>query len=131
MSNALFAIEIYRHAGTWCFTDEERGLIHEPFVSGIPELIDDCINQLKEHEEKRYRITFGEKQFPGSAEYLRFHFEEYEGAWYSKQMTDNQIDPNAKIGWLCPATLKFFLYFPKKIYFSITPTSSTHYEVQQ
>lgn len=121
MSNALFVIEIYRHAGTWCFTDEKRDLIHEPFVSGIPELINDCINQLETSKDNRYRITFSEKQFPESKEYLRFHFEEHGGAWYSKQVTEKNTEQNTKIGWLCPATLKFFSCFPKRIYFWITP----------
>lgn len=122
MSNALFAIEIYRHAGTWCFTDEKRGLLHEPFVSGIPELIDDCITRLIPHEGKSYRITFSEKQFPDSKEYLYFHSEEHGGAWYLKQNTGETINLNSKKGWLCPATLKFFSYFPKEIYFSILPS---------
>jgi len=131
MSNSLFTIKIYRFAGTWCFTDKKRNLINEPFISGIPELIDECIEQINPQKDeqklnKSYRITFSEKQFPGALSYLRFLFEEYGGAWYSKQIIDEEIDLKAKTGWLCPATLKFFVNFPKKIYFLISSIDIEH-----
>jgi len=131
MSNSLFTIKIYRFAGTWCFTDKKRNLINEPFISGIPELIDECIEQINPQKDeqklnKSYRITFSEKQFPGALNYLRFLFEEYGGAWYSKQIIDEEIDLKAKTGWLCPATLKFFVNFPKKIYFLISSIDIEH-----
>lgn len=117
MSNSLFTIEIYKHAGTWCFTDEKRDLIHEPFVCGIPELINDSIKELD--KSLTYRITFSENKFPGAKDYLRYLLEDSGGAWYSKQIVDQDVDKHAKNGWLCPATLKFFKCFPKKIYFAV------------
>ena len=30
----------YRHNGTWVFDDVSAGLVQEPFVAGVPEMID-------------------------------------------------------------------------------------------
>ncbi len=40
MSNEIHVIAPYRHASTWVFDDPAVGLQAEPFVSGIPEMID-------------------------------------------------------------------------------------------
>ena len=40
MANAMLVIFPYRYEGTWVFDDERVGLEREPFVSGIPEMID-------------------------------------------------------------------------------------------
>ena len=40
MANAIHVIVPYRHASTWVFDDPRVGLSQEPFVSGIPEMID-------------------------------------------------------------------------------------------
>ncbi|MCK5676729.1 MAG: hypothetical protein KAH99_06910, partial [Verrucomicrobia bacterium] len=42
-SNSLLVIAPYRHANTWVFDDSSRGLLQEPFVAGIPELIDKLV----------------------------------------------------------------------------------------
>jgi hypothetical protein len=39
-TNSIFVVFLYRAEGTWVFDDERAGLVREPFVSGIPELID-------------------------------------------------------------------------------------------
>jgi hypothetical protein len=38
--NAIMVIAPYRHEGTWVFDDPSAGLVKEPFVAGIPEMID-------------------------------------------------------------------------------------------
>jgi hypothetical protein len=40
VANAIHVIVPYRHASTWVFDDPRVGLSQEPFVSGIPEMID-------------------------------------------------------------------------------------------
>ena len=42
MSNQIMAIAPYWHegVGTWVFDDPAAGLQQEPFVSGVPEMID-------------------------------------------------------------------------------------------
>ena len=39
-ANALLVIQPYRSHGTWVFDDPAVGLVREPFVSGIPQMID-------------------------------------------------------------------------------------------
>jgi len=111
MANAMLCIEIYRFNGTWCFTDAERNLLHEPFVLGIPEIIDRALEEQKLTEEgKNYRILFAAQEFPSSHGALTRQNEEFGGSWYSW---------NEQEGWLCPATLKFFCEFPDTIYFKL------------
>ncbi|WP_238845912.1 hypothetical protein [Nostoc edaphicum] len=46
MSNSIMVIFPYRHNQTWVFDDERMELIQEPFVSGIPEMIDILVDVL-------------------------------------------------------------------------------------
>ncbi len=39
MSNAMMVIYPYREQYTWVFDDERVGLVREPFVQGVPEMI--------------------------------------------------------------------------------------------
>lgn len=121
MKNALYVIEIYRHAGTWCFTDTERDLVHEPFVLGIPEFID---QNIKTHNlgslDSNYRVIFSEDSFPAYQGLLAFQEREHGGAWYQMLVPKNKVKTDEKEqGWLCPATLKFFADFPESIYFKL------------
>lgn len=116
MFNSMITIEIYRHAGTWCFTDEARGLLHEPFVLGIPKMIDKLIENIEDQKNKTtYAITFSERQFPTCSTRLTKLEEEHGGAWYELNSESNTTER----GWLCPATLKFFSNFPDEIYFTL------------
>lgn len=105
----MLCIEIYEFNGTWCFTDQERELVHEPFVSGIPEIINTVLKNNSLYEDgKNYRVLFAEQEFPQCHGVLNQTRKEFSGAWY---------DWNDQEGWLCPATLAFFDHFPEKIYF--------------
>lgn len=105
----MLCIEIYKFNGTWCFTDHKRELVHEPFVLGVPEIIDAVLHETSLYKEnKNYRILFSEEEFPCSHGALTQVREEFNGAWYER---------NGQEGWLCPATLAFFPHFPEKIYF--------------
>ena len=44
----MMIIEIYRHHGTWAFTDSSKYLTDEPFVAGISEIIDEFIEKFSE-----------------------------------------------------------------------------------
>jgi hypothetical protein len=46
MSNAIMVIFPYRYHHTWVFDDERVGLVKEPFVSGIPEMIDRLVQDI-------------------------------------------------------------------------------------
>jgi hypothetical protein len=101
MANVIHVIMPYRHASTWVFDDLRVGLSQEPFVSGIPEMIDTMFESIP-NAEKGFRLLFASQPFPGYQVKLEKVREEYEGVWY--RWADNAE------GWLCPA---LFLYFPQ------------------
>jgi len=43
MTNALRVIAPYWFEGTWVFDDDTVGLVREPFVEGVPEMIDELV----------------------------------------------------------------------------------------
>jgi hypothetical protein len=96
-----YVIVPYRHASTWVFDDPPVGLSQEPFVSGIPEMIDTIVANIP-NAETGFRLLFASEPFPGYRVKLEKVREEYEGVWY--RWADNAE------GWLCPA---LFLYFPQ------------------
>ncbi len=107
-SNSLFVIAPYRHAGTWVFDDASRGLIKEPFVSGIPELIEELVADIPNAGEG-FRLTFSAQEFPGFKDKLVWKRKDLGGNWYYSESFKAE-------GWLCPALLKYFSQAPKKIY---------------
>lgn len=123
--NSLLALEIYRHLGCWCFTDHDRGLRHEPFVLGMTEIIDYVINEYKLGDLiGPYRIIFSANKFPKHQGHLFYQYAEDNGTWYALSTPAKHIiDEDSPRGWLCPATLEFFDYFPKFIYFKIEPVN--------
>ena len=46
MANALMVIAPYWYQGTWVFDDEAVGLNKEPFVAGVPEMIDNLVKAI-------------------------------------------------------------------------------------
>lgn len=112
--NAMFFITLRRENGMWCFTDRERGLVKEPLVAGIPEILEELIldNDIPMKKAvKGLRVVFAGKEFPGAQIKLTRGKKESGGAWYS---TDDELE-----GWLCPALLKFFKTAPTKLYVAV------------
>jgi hypothetical protein len=62
-SNSVFVIAPYRYAGTWVFDDPDRGLRQEPFVAGIPKVIDKIVKDIPD-AEKGFRLLFSAESFP-------------------------------------------------------------------
>ena len=81
MANAIHVIVPYRYASTWVFDDPRVGLSQEPFVSGIPEMIDTIVANIP-NAEKGFRLLFASEPFPGYQVELEKVREEYEGVWY-------------------------------------------------
>lgn len=119
--NSMLTIQIYKHDGLWCFTDDSRDLLHEPFVLGMSEIITHVIKLFNIGSEQDYfRITFSSNKFPQHQGKLYYQYSEYDGAWYClNTIKDENPNENDLKGWLCPATLKFFEIFPKSIYFKV------------
>jgi hypothetical protein len=107
-SNSLLVIAPYRHAGTWVFDDSGRGLSKEPFVAGIPELIDKLVADIP-NADKGFRLTFSAHEFPGFEDKLVWKRKDVSGNWYYSETFKAE-------GWLCPALFKYFKEAPKTIY---------------
>jgi len=108
MTNAMMVIFPYRYEETWVFDDDRVGLEREPFVSGVPEMIDILVKNIP-HAEKGFKLLFSGNPFPGyQAEFIRDR-EQYGGHWYLWK--EHNLE-----GWLCPALFKYFQEAPEKLY---------------
>jgi hypothetical protein len=98
----------YKHNQTWVFDDERMGLVQEPFVSGVPEMIEVLIRGI-DNVDEGFKLLFSASPFPGYQAELTWLKEEYNGNWYA--WNQNNME-----GWLCPALFKYFNQPPEKIY---------------
>jgi hypothetical protein len=105
--NALMQILAYRHNAGWSFDDAAVGLVAEPFVAGIPAMIDILAEQVGATDQ--IALTFAPTEFPGSMIRLDRTGEEFGGNWY--QWAERNLT-----GWLCPALLHYFATAPDVIY---------------
>jgi len=107
-ANSLMIIEPYRYAGTWVFDDPRVRLEREPFVSGIPEMIDDMVKDIP-NAEKGFRLLFSAQPFPDYTHKLEWRRGDQTGNWYYSEKFDKE-------GWLCPGLFKYYEEAPKEIY---------------
>ena len=106
--NQIRVIRPYRLHGTWVFDDDRVGLVQEPFVSGVPEMIDDLVRGIP-GAELGFRMLFSSSPFPGFQRQLTWKCEEYGGNWY--RMEDSVME-----GWLCPALFRYYETAPANLY---------------
>lgn len=107
-ANSLMVIEPYRYADTWVFDDKRVGLEQEPFISGIPEMIDGMVKDIP-NADKGFRLVFSTQPFPGHELELVWKRQEKGGNWY-------YCPPLDKEGWLCPALFRYYQKAPERIY---------------
>lgn len=112
MKNSIFIIFPYKYNGTWVFDDESTGLVKEPFVSGIPEIIDEMTLEIPD-AEKGFKLIFSSAPFPGHKIILEKIRTEYEGTWYRENTTKKE-------GWLCPALFKYYDTAPDRFYIQVS-----------
>lgn len=114
MNNSMMVINPYRKYNTWVFDDERVGLVEEPFVSGIPEMVDILVNDTPNAHEG-FRLLFSEKPFPEFGAKLDWTHAETGGDWYHWAKHDMN-------GWLCPALRLYFVAdAPKELYLKAEP----------
>lgn len=106
MSNQIQIISPYWLHGTWVFNDERVDLVQEPFVSGVPEMIDDLVSDIPDARQG-FRLLFSTGPFPGFQRKLQWVREEMGGNWYR----DNEME-----GWLCPALFRYFESAPPELF---------------
>ncbi|HIK30390.1 MAG TPA: hypothetical protein IGS17_05180 [Oscillatoriales cyanobacterium M59_W2019_021] len=113
MANAIMVIFPYRYENTWVFDDDRVGLVKEPFVCGIPEMLDLLVQTIP-NAECGFKLLFSQQPFPGYQIELTWQRQEFEGNWYRWQ--DCHLE-----GWLCPALFRYFDRAPGKIYAKAEP----------
>jgi len=108
MGNALLVIEPYRSGKLWRFDEPRLGLKGEPFVQGVPEMIDKMVAGIP-GSETSVRLIFSQRPFPGAQFRLDRRREQDGGNWYYSEAYRME-------GWLCPALFKYFPRAPRHIY---------------
>lgn len=108
-NNSLFVIHPYRKHGTWVFDAPERGLEQEPFVAGMPEIIDFALGG---SETKEFTMILSDNQFPGYMQKLVKLEADMGGTWY-------KLDGTTLEGWLCPALFKYYAVAPEALYLQV------------
>jgi len=107
-SNSLMVIVPYRYGGTWVFDDAAVGLKREPFVSGIPEMIDEMVKDIP-NADQGFRLLFSTQPFPGQMEKLTWRRGDKSGNWYYSEKLQKE-------GWLCPGLFRYYQQAPKELY---------------
>ena len=117
MANQIMAIAPYwlDDIGTWVFDDDRVGLVQEPFVGGVPEMIDHLVADIP-GARQGFRLIFSATPFPGYQRRLRRGREEFGGFWYAAEQP-------ALEGWLCPALFRYFEEAPAELFVKAEPLS--------
>jgi hypothetical protein len=112
-SNSILVIAPYDHAGTWVFDDSAAGLYREPFIAGVPEMIDDLVKDIP-NAKAGFRLLFSAQPFPGHQKSLTWLRGDGTGNYY-------QLDDPPLEGWICPALFKYYSQAPERIYVKAEP----------
>jgi hypothetical protein len=106
--NEIQIIKPYRLLDTWVFDDESLEIKKEPFVAGIPDIIDELVKDIP-NAEKGFKLFFSDKPFPGYQVKLDWERAEYGGNWY-------RCAKYNKSGWLCACMYNYMAEAPKNFY---------------
>ena len=113
MANILGVIQPYWYQDTWVFDDESVGLEKEPFVQGVPEMIDHLVKDILD-ARGGFMLLFSSQAFAGYQAELTRVKEEYGGYWYKAKDLGTE-------GWLCPALFNYFDTAPESLYVKAEP----------
>lgn len=109
--NNIRVITPYVDHGQWVFDDESVGLVREPLIAGIDDMLD-LVTADIDDADKGVTLLFSHRPFPGYQIELDLIREEDKGHWY-------QCDELGTEGWLCPALGKYFDEAPQHIYVEV------------
>ena len=113
MPNSIFVIKPYKWEGTWVFDDPAVGLTREPFVAGVPALIERATQHIP-NAERGFLAVFSAGYFPDAQIVLDWVREDGGGNVYRWAETGQE-------GWLCPALFRYFEHAPAKLYLQVKP----------
>lgn len=108
MKNQIRVIAPYWLDRAWVFDDDRVDLVQEPFVSGVPEMIDSLVADIPDARQG-FRLLFSAAPFPGVQRRLQWVREEMGGNWY-------RADKPPSEGWLCPALFRYFETAPLELF---------------
>ena len=106
--NALMVIAPYWYNGTWVFDDEAAHLKREPFVAGVPEMIDALVKDVPD-ARAGFRLLFSARPFPGYQKTLSWVRGDMQGNYY-------RLDDPPMEGWICPALFKYYREPPANLF---------------
>jgi hypothetical protein len=112
-ANAIMVIAPYWYNGTWVFDDPDAGLKREPFVAGVPEMIDLLVKDIPESKDG-FRLTFAANPFPGFQKKLTWLRGDSGGNYY-------KLDDPPMEGWICPAMFRYYKSAPQALYIKAEP----------
>jgi hypothetical protein len=115
--NQLFLIRPYLHHGVWVFDDPAVGLVKEPFVAGIPEMIERATGEIPD-ASRGFVAIFSAGFFPGAQIVLERDRDEGGGTWYRWPEMGQE-------GWLCPALFRYFETAPERLYIQVKPVPAS------
>jgi hypothetical protein len=107
-ANAIMIIAPYQFNGTWVFDDSSVGLVREPFVAGVPEMLDVLVKDIP-NAGKGFRLLFSAHAFPGHQKKLTWLRGDGIGNVYS-------LDDPPLEGWICPAMFRYYTKPPHELY---------------
>ncbi len=107
-ANAIMVIAPYWYNGTWVFDDPEVNLKREPFVAGVPEMIDVLVKEIPDSKDV-FRLLFSAMPFPGHQKRLTWLRGDSGGNNY--ELDDPPIE-----GWICPAMFRNYRSPPPALY---------------
>jgi hypothetical protein len=108
----MMVIKPYRWEGMWVFDDDRTGLVREPFVAGVPEILEGLLVKQGiplDEAAPGFRLIFSAVPFPGHQLAASRVGEEGGGTWYEES------EGKAR-GWLCPALFRYFTSAPDHLY---------------
>jgi len=106
-------IRPYRCEGMWVFDDPAVGLVREPFVAGIPPMIDHAVREIPD-ADKGFLAIFSADYIPEAQ--LALDRVKTEDRWTAYRWPETGQE-----GWLCPALFKYFDEAPAKLYVQVKP----------
>lgn len=121
--NSILVIAPYYWNGTWVFDDSRFGLVREPFVGGVPEMIDVLVADIP-NARQGFRLTFASIPFPGHEKKL---------SWIRGDTTGNfyKLDDPPMEGWICPALFKYYERAPAELYVKADPLSAAEFRTEE
>lgn len=131
LNNSIMVLKPYLYEGMFVFDDPATGLVREPFVAGVPEILAALLELngiTLEEALDGFLLTFSANPFPFYQLQAEHVGEEHNGNWYKvvgepesvrEGVVNGMPELEGQRGWLCPALMKYFEKAPQNLYVSV------------